>query len=161
MALSFWNMPPAIREEQIHWKKTGQYKQDLAWLKQPQVITLPLPACTVGTRHEWCITSSASLLTLTCPSLWNRWNEIWTHQTSDPYCSGVQYLCTLADWGLFFQLASLISSFHKATQVGTELQLKVSAALANAKEELEYLQILDNDKAINRQLYYTNCIALH
>ena len=70
---------PAIREEQIHWKKLVSIIRQSAeprpdQLKQPQIITLPLQACTVGTGHEWCITSSASLLTLICPSLWNRWN---------------------------------------------------------------------------------------
>ena len=37
-------------------------------LNQPQIITLPPQACTAGTRHDGCITSFASLLTLIYPS---------------------------------------------------------------------------------------------
>merc|ERR1712035_273013 len=64
-------------------------------LKKTQIITLPPQACTVGTRHDGCITSSASLLTLMPPSLWNRLNLDSSDHMTFFHCSRVQSLCSL------------------------------------------------------------------
>ena len=81
--------PVSLGKRKIHWCKNLliQYIQVVSWphflahnvteprpeqLKQPQIITLPPQACTVGARHDGSITSSSSLLPLTPPSLWNR-----------------------------------------------------------------------------------------
>lgn len=42
---------------------------DLTNSGDPRIVTLPPQACMIGTRHEGCITSSVSLLTLMGPSL--------------------------------------------------------------------------------------------
>ncbi len=64
--------------------------------------------------HDVCITSSASLLTLMHPSLWNRVNLDSSDHMTLFQCSKVQYLCSHAN---FFRLASLISYFLKATRL--------------------------------------------
>jgi len=51
------------------------------------------------------------------PALWNRVNLDSSDHMTFFHCSRVQFLCSLANWSLFFQLASLISGFLKATQL--------------------------------------------
>ena len=74
-------------------------------LKQPQIITLPPQTCVVDTRHDGCITSSASPLTLVHPSLWNRVNLDSSDHMTFFHCSRVQSLCSLANWSLFFPIS--------------------------------------------------------
>ncbi len=59
----------------------------------------------VVTMHDVCFTSSASLLTLMHPSLWNRVNLDSSDHMTFFHCSKVQYLCSLANWSLFSWLA--------------------------------------------------------
>lgn len=66
-------------------------------LQQPQIIALPPQACTVGTRHDGCITSSASLPTLMHPSLWNRVNLDSSDHMTFFQCSRVPSLCSLVN----------------------------------------------------------------
>lgn len=50
--------------------------------KQPQISTLLPKACTVGTMHDGCIASCASLLHLMYPCLWDRVNlDVSDHMT--------------------------------------------------------------------------------
>ncbi len=55
----------------------------------------------VVAMYDVGITSSASLLTLMHPSLWNRVNLDSSDHMTFFHCSKVQYLCSLAYWILF------------------------------------------------------------
>ena len=87
-------------------------------LKPPQIITLPSQACTLGIRHDGCITSSASLLTLMRPSLWNRVNlDSSDHMTFFSIAPESNLYPPQQTEAVFFSFASLISGFLKATQL--------------------------------------------
>ena len=66
------------------------------------------------------------------PSLWNRVNlDSLDHMTLFHW-SSIPSLCSLANWSLFFQLASLISGFLKATQLFQSLEFSSHCAWKNA-----------------------------
>ena len=71
------------------------------WI-QPKIIMLPRQARMAGTKHDGCINSSASLLTLMCPSLWNRVNLNSSDHQTFFHSIRVQSLCSLPNWSLFF-----------------------------------------------------------
>ena len=126
VALLSWNMPSGKKKHPLMEKPGhsvysgsqltyffGHITLLTLELNQSQIITLAPQACTVSTRHDGCITSSASLLTIILPSLWNRVNLDSSDHMTFSHCSNPISMLP-SKLKPFCQVASLKSGGHTA-----------------------------------------------